>query len=59
MSNLNNEKVLERLKEEGEELGYKGEVLEKYIWMKFQQLGEQWKKLKLSLGPMAIYQKGL
>ena len=29
-----------RLREEGEALGYTGEVLEKYIWMKFHQLPE-------------------
>ena len=41
MSNLVNDEILDRLKAEGEALGYTGEVLEKWIWMKFHQLEEK------------------
>ena len=40
MSHEINDQILDRLREEGEALGYTGEVLEKWIWMKFQQLPE-------------------
>ena len=41
MSHEINDQILERLKAEGEALGYTGEVLEKWIWMKFHQLEEK------------------
>jgi len=40
MSHPVNDEILDRLREEGEALGYTGEVLEKWIWMKFHQLPE-------------------
>jgi len=40
MSHPVNDEILDRLREEGEALGYTGEVLEKYIWMRFYQLPE-------------------
>ena len=40
MSHPINDEILDRLREEGEALGYTGEVLEKWIWMKFHQLPE-------------------
>ena len=47
MSHPVNDEILDRLREEGEALGYTGEVLEKWIWMKFHQLpeGDKWKKI--------------
>ena len=41
MSHEINDQILDRLKAEGEALGYTGEVLEKWIWMKFHQLEEK------------------
>tara|TARA_Y100000401_G_scaffold12851_1_gene8775 strand:- start:820 stop:969 length:150 start_codon:yes stop_codon:yes gene_type:complete len=41
MSHPVNDEILDRLREEGEALGYTGEVLEKWIWMKFHQLEEK------------------
>jgi hypothetical protein len=41
MSHPINDEILDKLREQGEELGYSGEVLEKWIWMKFQQLEEK------------------
>jgi hypothetical protein len=40
MSHPVNDEILDRLRQEGEELGYTGEILEKYIWMRFYQLPE-------------------
>ena len=40
MSHPVNDEILDRLRAEGEALGYTGEVLEKWIWMKFNQLPE-------------------
>ena len=40
MSHPVNDEILDKLREEGEALGYKGKMLEKWIWMKFQQLPE-------------------
>jgi len=51
MSHPVNDEILDRLREEGEALGYTGEVLEKWIWMKFHQyrkdchFKKKWKKL--------------
>tara|TARA_A100001515_G_C4527045_1_gene195556 strand:+ start:134 stop:259 length:126 start_codon:yes stop_codon:yes gene_type:complete len=36
-----NDEILDKLREQGEELGYSGEMLEKWIWMKFNQLEEK------------------
>ena len=41
MSHQVNDEILDRLRAEGEALGYTGEVLEKWIWMKFYQLEEK------------------
>jgi hypothetical protein len=41
MSHPINDEILDKLREQGEELGYSGKVLEKWIWMKFQQLEEK------------------
>lgn len=41
MSHPVNDEILDKLREEGEALGYTGEVLEKWIWMKFHQLEEK------------------
>ena len=41
MSHQVNDEILDRLKAEGEALGYTGEVLEKFIWKKFYQLEEK------------------
>ena len=41
MSHEINDQILDRLREDGEALGYTGEVLEKYIWMRFYQLPEE------------------
>jgi hypothetical protein len=41
MSHQVNDEILDRLRAEGEALGFTGEVLEKWIWMKFYQLKEK------------------
>ena len=41
MSHQGNDEILDRLRAEGEALGFTGEVLEKWIWMKFYQLKEK------------------
>lgn len=41
MSHQVNDEILDRLRAEGEALGFSGVVLEKWIWLRFNQLEEK------------------